>query len=161
MDSSVHLIYHDPSDLQLLILIRIIPKEHSHIWKLIVGQIIDSNNAEKDTTLLLFFLSESPGGHVISFQIKQYLELHLGCHTCWLSYLTLVCLWCGRWVYSHVITKFSRKGRLPHFFSYGAPTTRGASRSAWSSAKKLLLAHLEYFLYFTVQSTRWSRQILK
>ena len=28
------------------------------------------NNAEKDTTLLLFFLSKSLGGHVISFQIK-------------------------------------------------------------------------------------------
>ena len=28
------------------------------------------NNAEKDRTLLLFFLSKSPGGHVISFQIK-------------------------------------------------------------------------------------------
>ena len=28
------------------------------------------NNADKDTTLLLFFLSKSPGGHVISFQIK-------------------------------------------------------------------------------------------
>ena len=29
------------------------------------------NNAEKDMTLLLlFFLSKSPGGHVISFQIK-------------------------------------------------------------------------------------------
>ena len=27
------------------------------------------NNVEKDTTLL-FFLSKSPGGHVISFQIK-------------------------------------------------------------------------------------------
>ena len=38
------------------------------------------NNAEKDTTLL-FFLSKSRGGHVISF-----LELHLGCHTCWLSH---------------------------------------------------------------------------
>ena len=30
------------------------------------------NNAEKDTTLLLFFLSKSPGGHVISFQIKPW-----------------------------------------------------------------------------------------
>ena len=28
------------------------------------------NNAEKDTTLLLFFLSNSPSRHVISFQIK-------------------------------------------------------------------------------------------
>ena len=29
-----------------------------------------SNNVEKDKTLLLFFLSKSPGGHAISFQIK-------------------------------------------------------------------------------------------
>ena len=28
------------------------------------------NKAERDTTLSLFFLSKSPGGHVISFQIK-------------------------------------------------------------------------------------------
>ena len=28
------------------------------------------NSAEKDTTLSLFFLSKSPGSHVISFQIK-------------------------------------------------------------------------------------------
>ena len=28
------------------------------------------NNAQKDTTLLLFFLSKSPGNHVISFQIQ-------------------------------------------------------------------------------------------
>ena len=28
------------------------------------------NNAEKDTTLLLIILSKSPGGHMISFQIK-------------------------------------------------------------------------------------------
>ena len=27
--------------------------------------------------------------------------------------------------YGHVITKFSRMGRLPHFLSYGAPSTRG------------------------------------
>ena len=54
------------------------------------------NNAEKDTTLLFFFLSKSLGGHVISFQIIW--NLHLGRHTCWLSYFTLVCLWCGRTV---------------------------------------------------------------
>ena len=28
------------------------------------------NNAEKETTLLFFFLSKSPGGYVISFEIK-------------------------------------------------------------------------------------------
>ena len=52
------------------------------------------NNAETDATLLLFFLSKSLGGHVISFHIKP--ELRLGCHTCWLSYFTLVYLWSGR-----------------------------------------------------------------
>ena len=29
-------------------------------------------------------------------------------------------------VYGPVITKFSRTGNLPHFFSYGAPPTRAA-----------------------------------
>ena len=28
------------------------------------------DNTEKDTSLMLLFLSKSPGGHVISFQIK-------------------------------------------------------------------------------------------
>ena len=35
------------------------------------------NNAEKDTTLLLFFLSKSPCGHVISFQIKPWVAVGL------------------------------------------------------------------------------------
>ena len=35
------------------------------------------SNAEKDTTLLLFFLSKSPGGHVISFQIKPWVAFGL------------------------------------------------------------------------------------
>ena len=33
-------------------------------------QLFLSNKVEKDTTLLLFFLSKSPSGHAISFQIK-------------------------------------------------------------------------------------------
>ena len=44
------------------------------------------NNIEKDTTLLLFFLSKSPGGHAISFQIKL-----------WVAF-GLPYLWCGRTV---------------------------------------------------------------
>ena len=51
----------------------------------------------------------------------------IGCHTCRLSYFTLFCLWCGRVVeraggraYGHVIAKFSRMGRLPHFLTHGA-----------------------------------------
>ena len=35
------------------------------------------NDAEKDTTLLLFFLSKSPGDHVISFQIKPWVAFGL------------------------------------------------------------------------------------
>ena len=90
------------------------------------------NNAEKDTTFLLFFLSKSLGGHVISFQIN--LELHLGCHTCWLSFyigMTVV-----RTDGRAVGLRSRRMGRLPHSLSYGAPPTRGAKRRAWSSAIK-------------------------
>ena len=35
------------------------------------------NNAAKDTSLFLFFLSKSPGGHVISFQIKPWVAFGL------------------------------------------------------------------------------------
>ena len=64
------------------------------------------SNVEKDSTLLSFFLSESPGGHAI-FRQKN-LELPV------VSYLlidnfTLVCLWCGRTVGRTVtwLTNFS------------------------------------------------------
>ena len=66
--------------------------------------------------------SQDAGGYAISLQ--NNLELHLGCHTCWLSYFTLVCLWCGRTVgraYGHVIIKISRMGRPPNFLTHGAP----------------------------------------
>ena len=39
------------------------------------------------------------------------LELHLGCHTCWLSYFTLVCLWCG-WTVERTVTW------LPNFLGW-------------------------------------------
>ena len=93
------------------------------------------NNAEKDTTLLLFFLSKSPGGHVISFQIKPWVAFGFPYLLIELFYIGMpVVRTDGRSVYGHVITKFSRMGRLPHFLSYGAPPTRGASSRAWSSA---------------------------
>ena len=37
---------------------------------------------------------QDAGGYAISRQNN----LELGCHTCWLSYFTLVGLWCGRTV---------------------------------------------------------------
>ena len=51
------------------------------------------NNVERDSTLLLIFLSKSPGDHTIS---GQNTSSCLWCLTCLLSYFTLVCLWCGR-----------------------------------------------------------------
>ena len=38
--------------------------------------------------------SQDEGGYAISCQ--NNLVLHLGCHTCWLSYFTSVCLWCKK-----------------------------------------------------------------
>ena len=52
------------------------------------------NNIEKDTTLLLFFLSKNLGGHAISLQTEPWVAF--GLPYCWLSYFTLVCLWCGQ-----------------------------------------------------------------
>ena len=43
---------------------------HSSSFSVIHVSVNTKNNAEKDTTLLLFVLSKSPGGHVVSFQIK-------------------------------------------------------------------------------------------
>ena len=72
---------------------------------------------------LVVSASQDAGSYATSRQ--NNLELYLGSHTCWLSYFTLVCLWCGRTVgrsvYGHVITKFSRMGSLPHFLTHGAP----------------------------------------
>ena len=73
---------------------------------------------------------QDAGGYVISRQ--NNLELHLGCHTCWLSYFTLVCLSCGRTVgraYGHVITQFSRMGRLLYFLTRGAPLRASRARA--------------------------------
>ena len=81
----------------------------SSYWALVVSALIDA------------------GGYAISRQ--NNLELYLGCHTCWLSYFTLVCLWCGRTVggrrsvYGHVITKFS--GRVD-LLTHGAPLARAS-----------------------------------
>ena len=52
---------------------------------------------------------QDAGGYAISRQ--NNLDLHLSCHTCWLSYLTLVCLWCGRTV-GRTVT------RLPNFLGW-------------------------------------------
>ena len=83
------------------------------------------NNVEKDTTSLLFFVSKSPGGHAISFQIKPRVAFGLPYLLIELFYIGMPVVRtdgraCGRSVYGHVITKFSRMGSLPHFFTHDA-----------------------------------------
>ena len=88
---------------------------------------------------LLFFLSKSPGGHVISFQIKLWIAFGL-------PYLLIELFYTGM----PVVRKDGRSlsvqsrdyqifsdGRLPRFLGYGAPPKRGASRHAWSSTNIL------------------------
>ena len=70
------------------------------------------NNVEKDTTLLLFFLSKSPGGHVISFQIKPWVAFGLPYLLIELFYIGMPVVRTdsravGRSVYGHVITTYS------------------------------------------------------
>ena len=64
---------------------------------------------QKDTTLLLFFLSKSPSDHAISFQIKPWVAFGLLYVLIELFILSLVCLWCGRTgdVRSRVYQNFS------------------------------------------------------
>ena len=84
------------------------------------------NNVEKDTTLLLFFLSNSPGGHAISFQIKPWVAFGLPYLLTELFYIGMPLVRTdgrtgGRCAVLYVITKFSRMGSLLHFFTFGAP----------------------------------------
>ena len=107
------------------------------------------NNAEKDTTLLLFFLSKSPGGHLISFQIKRWVAFGFLYLLIELFYIGMPVVRAGgRSVYGHVITKFSWMGRLPHFLSYGAPPTSSASHRAWSSANNITICYGFSFFFF-------------
>ena len=77
----------------------------------------------------LSFLQDS-GGYAISR--PNNLELHLGCHTCWLTYFKLVFLWCGQMVGCSVgrCTKNQKQGvtRLP------SPRMRGRTALRFSAS---------------------------
>ena len=50
--------------------------------------------------------------------------------------------------YGHVITKFSRMGRLPHFLTYGAPPTHARFARGWSSAiNKIASRHIACIVF--------------
>ena len=55
-------------------------------------------------------------------------------------------------MYGHVITKFSRMGSLPHFFTHGAPLralrARELSKKSSIRFEKLISSeHLHFFVY--------------
>ena len=75
----------------------------SNLW---TWQLTYAKNLTTRNNFSFVSASREAGAYAISRQ--NNLELHLGCHICWLSYLTLLCLWSGRTVgrsYGHVITK--------------------------------------------------------
>ena len=93
------------------------------------------NNVEKDTTLLLFFLSKSLSGHAISFQIKPWAAFGLPYLLIELFYIGMPVVWTdsrlvGRLVYGHAITKFSRMGGLPLFLPMVLRCARFARESS-------------------------------
>ena len=87
------------------------------------------NLIQKQFSLFVFVFIDSfvlstlqdAGGYAISRQ--NNLQLHLGCHTCGLSYFTLVYARGadGRSLGRCTVTWFSRMGRLPQFLTHGAP----------------------------------------
>ena len=67
---------------------------HSSSFSVIhVGVKIKKKNAKKDMTLLLFFLSKSPGSHVISFQIKPWVSFGLPYLLIELFYIGVPVVW--------------------------------------------------------------------
>ena len=92
----------------------------SNLW---TWQLTSAKNLTTRNNFSFVSASREAGAYAISRQ--NNLELHLGCHICWLSYLTLLCLWSGRTVGRSVVRsrdyqKCIRMGRLPHFLRYGA-----------------------------------------
>ena len=97
---------------------------HSSSFSVIHVSVNIKNNAEKDTTLLLFFLSKSPGGHVIPFQIKPWVAFGLPYLLIELFYIGMpVMRTDGRALVQCMVMwlpNFLGWVRLPHFLSYGA-----------------------------------------
>ena len=86
------------------------------------------NNVEKGTTLLLLFFSLKVRAAM------RFSSVAVGCHTCWLSYSALVCLWCGRRLGRCTVKRLPNFLGWVDFLGYGAPHTLSAKRRAWSSA---------------------------
>ena len=97
---------------------------------------------QKQFPLSVFFFIDSVVASAYKTPVAIYaiscqnnLELHLGYHTCWLSYFTLVCLWCRRTV-GRAVCRCTVKW-LPNFLGW-----------------------LDYFIFFThgVLLARFARE---
>ena len=67
---------------------------HDYNVKLLVTRFMEEMSVFVFIDFSVVPASQDAGGYAISSQ--NNLELHLSCHTCSLSYFTLVYLWCGR-----------------------------------------------------------------
>ena len=94
---------------------------HSSSFSVIHVNVNIKNSIKKDMTLLLFFLSKSPGSHTVSFQIKPWVAFGLLYLLIELFYIGVpVGRMAGR-MYGHVTMKISRMHCFPNFFTRGAP----------------------------------------
>ena len=73
------------------------------------------NNVEKGTALLSLFFSLKVRAAM------RFSSVVVGCHTCWLSYFVLVCLWCGRPLGRCTVTWLPNFPGWIDLLSYGAP----------------------------------------
>ena len=106
---------------------------HDNLSKLNTLDNTDTETISAFRFRLYLLFSCDAGGYAISRQ--NNLELRLGCHTCWSSYFTLVCLWCGRTVARAV-------GRctvtwLPNFLGWVDLRTYAAPLARASCAREL------------------------
>ena len=103
---------------------------HSSSFSVIHVSVNIKNNAEKDTT---FFLSKSPGGRVISFQIKPWVAFGVPSLLTELFYIGMpVVRTDGRWLAGCTVTWLPNfLGRVDYHISLAMGLRR---RRAWSSA---------------------------
>ena len=110
----------------LWIFIFFFSQNSSHLFLITRSSSFSQITAKKTWLCCCFFLSKSPGGHANSFRIKPWAAFGLQYLLIELFYIGMPVVRTngrvgGRSVYVHVITKFSRMGSLPHFFTHGAP----------------------------------------
>ena len=89
--------------------------------------------------------------HAITY--TNNLEFHLGYHTCWLNYFTLVCLWCRRTVGQCTVTWLPNfLGWVDHYIFLPMVLHWRASRAR---APLLCLESFSWFLFLLVISMRF------